>query len=70
MSRVVESHGVHVFDNPSLVEYDDSVGNHPGQAQVVGDQDDRGAALASSLVDRIDELVLSEHVQPAGRFVG
>ena len=48
----------------------DLVGDVGDDAQVVGDDDDRGVELGLELPDEVEDLRLDGHVERGGRLVG
>ena len=51
------------------VHHRDPVGDHPGDRQVVGDEQDRHAQLAAQAADEVEHGCGQRHVQRAGRLV-
>jgi hypothetical protein len=68
--RLVEVGCCEILHDPALVEYDDAVCQAPGDAQVVGDQDDGEAVSVPRAGEQVDEVFLGEDVEAARRFVG
>ena len=55
---------------PPRVHHQQVVGHVGDDAEVVGDEDDRGAELLLQVLEQVEDLRLDGHVQGGGRLVG
>ncbi len=62
--------GVAVLDHISAVHHQDVLAELGDDAEVVGDQDNRGAGLLLQVVHQLEHLRLDGNVQRRGRLVG
>ena len=58
------------LDHVALLHHHDAVAIGGGEAEIVGDQDGRHAALARELDDELHHGLLGGHVEAGGRLVG
>ena len=59
-----------VLDDPAGVHDRDLVGDLGDDAEVVGDDHDRGVELALQALDQLEDLRLDRHVERRRRLVG
>ena len=52
-----------------MPEHDDTVGAVGGNAEIMGDQQHRGADLAPEIIDQIEDAALDGDVERRGRLV-
>ena len=58
------------LDDLAAVHHLDRVRPLGGEAEVMGDQEDRRSHLAGELVELVENLALHGHIERRGRFVG
>ena len=59
-----------LLHDPAVLEHDDPLRAVGGDAEVVGDEEHRGALLAAQVVDQVEDPPLHGDVEGAGRLVG
>ena len=64
-----ERAGGTLLDDPARVHDGDAIGERADDREVVGDVDDRDAALPAQAVDLLEDARLRDHVEPGRRLV-
>ena len=62
--------GAAFLDDPSGIHDAEAVGDRGMHRHVVGDEDDRGADARLDFLEEAEDVLLHEHVERGGRFVG